>query len=254
MIKLADVCFSYKTEQIISGLNLEINKGEFLGVIGINGSGKSTLLRILSRLVRYKSGSITLDGKSYDSFSRREFAKYVSFLPQTRNVPQMSAYDFVASGRYPYLDFTGKLKSIDIQKIENAIEMSELSGLSKKNLSELSGGERQRAYIAMALAQDTPYIFLDEPTSFLDVSHRLELMKLLCNLRNSGKGVVAAIHDISLTGACCDKVLILEKGRPSLKVTPEEVFGNGYIDEAFNVKSYCFEICGKKEYILKNKQ
>lgn len=253
MIKLSNVSFSYCSEKLLQDINVEINKGEIIAVVGINGSGKSTLLRLLAGGISPRSGLITLDGKEYNSFSKRDFAKHISVLPQTRNVVSMNVYDFVSCGRFPYLGLSGKLTKKDSEAIKHAIQITNLIGYEDRNLLELSGGERQRAYIAMAVAQDTPYILLDEPTTYLDISYRFELMSLLGKLRDNGKGVVTVLHDISLVPDTCDKVMILEKGKGADIMLPEEAFENGHIDRAFGINTYSFEKDGRNYYIFRGK-
>ena len=187
MIKLNNINAGYNKVTIIKNININFEKGSIISIIGKNGCGKSTLLITASNLLKPFSGEITINGTNISAIDRRELSKIVSFLPQHRPVPNMSVYNLVMHGRYPYLGFSRTKTQQDKDIVENAIRSMGLDPYRNKNIQELSGGERQKAYIAMILAQDTDIIFLDEPTTYLDINHHLEILEITKELKGLGK-------------------------------------------------------------------
>ncbi len=250
MIEIKDVSFSYGDNLIFENVSLSLQLGKFYGVIGQNGIGKSTLLNLISRHLDVSSGCILVDGINIKSFSRFEFAKRVSVLPQEKTKQSITVYDHIASGRYPYHGTFGRFHNGDKSIINDSAKKVGVYELFQKDIRYLSGGERQKVYIATVLAQDTPYILLDEPTTFLDISTRFEIMSLLGKISETGKSIIAVLHDISLAMKYCDKLLILNKDFGINVMTPEYACNRGIIDELFNVRCKFAEIDGKKEFII----
>ena len=234
MIKLDNISFSYHKTQILYSVSTEFAPGLLYGIIGPNGCGKTTLIRILAGLNYPSNGSVSLDDKTYNSFSKRDLAKSISLMPQIRRIPEMTVCDFVSCGRYPYLDFTKHMSESDNRAVETALRKTDTISFAHRKLSELSGGERQRVYLAMLLAQDTKYILLDEPSSFLDIANEFSLMELLTALKNEGKCVIAVMHELSLALKYCDKILVMENGRLAEVNTPENTLN--VINRVFNIK------------------
>lgn len=254
MITLKNVSFSYNKTPFIKNLNIEFDKGKFYAVIGPNGCGKTTLLNILARQANVHNGSISLDNKSYSNFKRKEFAKKAAFLPQFTKSPDMTVWDMVSYARFPYLGISGKLSSQDKKAVNDALKKTSTIDFVNRNVNELSGGERQRVYIAMLLAQQTEYIFLDEPTTYLDIENQFTMMELLKKIRCSGKCVVTVIHELSLALRFCDIIIVMNHGKIVAKDTPQEIVSQGYIDNVFNVSCQAVTVGGIHEYIINPKE
>ena len=198
------------------------------------------------------SGDITLDGESIYNIPDKKLARKISFLPQIRNAPNISVYSLVMHGRFPYLEFTRIPKDEDKAIVENALERLGLKKYRNKNVKELSGGERQKVYLAMVLAQDTDYIFLDEPTTYLDINHQLEILDIIKELMNMGRGVIMAIHDLNSALTYSDKVCLLDKGGIVMFDTPEAVYNSREIERVFHVKcdKVYMEEKGQSQYVF----
>lgn len=250
MIEVKNVSFSYGKENVLDNISTQFRQGEICAVLGVNGSGKTTLLRLLSRLSKPTEGSIELDGKPFSAYERKEFAKNIAMLPQCRAIPSISVYEFVSHGRFPYLGFSRMLAVRDKEMIEKAISYTGLNNMRNKNLNALSGGERQRAYIAMLIAQDTKYVILDEPTTYLDIAHNFEVMEMMCMMRDSGKGVAVVLHDLSQALKYSDKVLILENGKTAFYGTPPDAVESGSIERVFGVECTSRKYGDCTEYIF----
>ena len=236
---------------LLQDLNLNAGTSEIIALVGANGTGKSTFLRTLMRLIPLLEGSIQVLGENLNSYSRLDFARIVSFvsteMPGSLN---MNVIELVTAGRYPYTSWFGNLNGKDKQLINKAIEMVDLMALKYKKISEISDGERQRAMIARTLAQDTPLIILDEPTAFLDIPNRFEIIHLLGKMsQNAGKTVIFSTHDLSLALTESDKIWMvvdkkIEEG------SPEDLIIAGKFDKLFNKDVITFDR-EKGEYILK---
>ncbi len=235
MIKTENISFFYGKKQVLKDISLEFEKGKLYAVIGPNGSGKTTLLHLLARLHK-PIGTLTLDGENHDNIPRRDFAKRLALLPQERSIPDMTAFDLVSAGRYPYLDISRRLGEQDLVAVKKAMTATNTEQFANNSLKKLSGGERQRAYIAMLMAQATPYVLLDEPTSHLDISHAFEVMELLSKMRNDGKCVIAVLHDLSLALKYADEVIVLQNGDVRATGAPSDIVNGGYIESVFGVR------------------
>lgn len=237
MIDLKNITAGYNRVEIIKNVDITFYKGTITAIIGKNGCGKTTLLKIAADLLKPFSGEVIIKGKNIRSVSNKELAKQISFLPQLRTVPNISVYNFVMHGRYPYLGFSRTPQKRDKLIVENAIENMGLKEQMNKNIKELSGGQRQKAYIAMVLAQDTEVIFLDEPTTYLDINHQLEILEIVKKLKKMGKTVVMVLHDLNSALSYSDKICLMEKGQIAIYDTPEVVFKSKEIDRVFKVSS-----------------
>lgn len=255
MIKAKNISFSYyENDFCIKNLSAEFNKGEICTVIGVNGSGKSTLLKLLSRQQLPVSGNLFIENKAFSEYTRKEFAKKVGILPQFRSIPLVSVYDFVSHGRFPHLGFSRKLTKKDKEIIENALEITHSCNLRNKDLKELSGGERQRVYISMLIAQDTDYILLDEPNTYLDISYRFEMAELILNLKKLNKGIISVSHDLSYALKISDNILLLDKGTVIQHAPPSQIVKSGNIEKIFNVNCAQVALEDSVEYIFYQKQ
>lgn len=253
MIEVKDVSFSYDKEPVLKNVGLALAPGKFYAVVGPNGSGKTTLIRLLSRLSLPDSGQLFLDGKSYAEFERRDFARRLAMLPQSRPVPAISVRELVSHGRFPHLPMSRKLSAEDRRVVERALLEAGAESLARRSVKELSGGERQRAYLAMLLAQDTPYVLLDEPTTYLDVSAQFTVMDMLQKMSRSGKCVAAVLHDLSLALQYCDELILMEKGELRAAAPPKVLADGGLLDRVFHIRCVPLEYEGKTEYVFHKK-
>ena len=199
--------------QALRGVSLDVAEGEMIGVIGPNGSGKSTLLRLMTGLLRPDRGEVTLDGRAIRSLDRRALARQVAFLPQQIEAPfDFSCREVVAQGRYPHLSAMGFLTTEDLRIVDDAMARTETLTLADRPLTSLSGGERQRVLIAATLAQQARRLFLDEPTTALDIHHQAGIFALLRQIARDGASVMVVIHDLNLAAQFCDRLILLSVG------------------------------------------
>jgi iron complex transport system ATP-binding protein len=247
VIRLKDVTAGYKGVEVIKNINIVFKKGSITSIIGKNGSGKTTLLKTASKLLKPYSGDIFLNDESIYNIPGKQMAKKISFLPQIRNIPNISVYNLVIHGRFPYLGFPRIPRDEDKAKVEHALEKLEVKRFRDKNVAELSGGQRQKVYIAMILAQDTEYIFLDEPTTFLDINHHLEILEIIKELKNMGKAVIMVLHDLNSALSYSDKICIMDRGELEAYGSPQAVYSSGEIERIFNVKCDKVYIEGKSQ-------
>ena len=235
MIDIKNITTGYGKIDILEELSLSLEKGKLTSVIGPNGSGKSTLLKSLVGILPHGNGDIVIDGENVRSLSRTERAKKLAYLSQEKTVPDMSVEELVLHGRFPYLKYPRGYSEADKKVARLAISRIGIEEFSQKPIPTLSGGMKQSAYIAMALAQETDYILLDEPTTHLDVSHQLELMKILRALADDGKGIVTVMHDLPLALSFSDSVAVLQNGKILFFGTPSDLIKSDVIKNVFGV-------------------
>lgn len=210
-----DLTIGYRDHPVSQGLNVAIPCGGFTAIIGPNGCGKSTLLRTLCRLIEPAAGEVLLDGKALASFAGRELAKRVGLLSQTALAPEgIRVRDLVARGRYPHQNWLQQWSLQDEQAVASAMRMTGIESLAARGVDQLSGGQRQRVWIAMVLAQETPLILLDEPTTYLDITHQIELLELFHALnQQTGRTLVAVLHDINQACRYASHLIAMREGR-----------------------------------------
>ena len=250
MIKLENLDFSHKDKPIIKNISLEFEVGKLYCILGPNGCGKTTLINLMSRALSPQKGSIILDGKEIKSYSQKELAKKISLLPQGRNMPETTVEQLVFYGRYPYMGIMKKPTQKDAEIISYALERAGVSHLKDRTLDSLSGGERQSAYIAMLLAQDTPCILLDEPTTYLDISNEISLITLLKALANEGKCVIAVLHNIPSALKAADRVLVMKSGENVFFGESENAIKSGVFKDVFKVDIVKTEVDGRVQYVV----
>lgn len=216
---------------------LQLAGDQFTVILGHNGSGKSTLMNLIARQLQPDTGTLQLDGKPLASFSQREFARRVAFLPQRLpDVAGLTVRELVRLGRFPWRGLLGRWQAEDQRMIEQAMAQTDVEQYADHLADTLSGGERQRAWIAMLLAQQSPLILLDEPTSALDLAHQYELMTLLRELNlATGRGIVAILHDINLTARYADRIVALKQGRVFFDGSPEELLNNPLLSQLYDI-------------------
>lgn len=235
MINLKNITAGYNKIEVIKDINISFEKGAITTIIGKNGCGKSTLLKVSSNILKPFYGEVMISGKNICNITRNELAKEISFLPQIRSVPNITVYNLVMHGRFPYLGFSRIPKEKDKLIVENSIDKMGLADLKNRNIHELSGGERQKVYISMILAQDTDIIFLDEPTTYLDINHQLEILEIIKELKEMGKTIIMVLHDLGSAISCSDKICLMDKGKIIIYDTPEEVINSKQLERVFKV-------------------
>ncbi len=234
-----NVWFSYKTVPVLKDINLGINKGRFYGLIGPNGSGKTTLLDLLTATARQESGTISFQNKPISMYERKELARRLALVPQdfTLNF-DYSVYDVVLMGRHPHIPRFANPSKKDLALVSEALETLDIADLGNRSVTNLSGGEKQRVIVARALAQDTGVIILDEPTSNLDISHTIDIMRIFYERVTKKKvTVIAAIHDLNLASSFCDELIVVKEGKIMATGPVSEVLTQQLINRTFNVDS-----------------
>lgn len=231
------ITVAYGEREILSGLELRIPPGQITGIAGANGSGKSTLLRALARLVRPVSGQVCLDGAALHHRPSREVARVLGLLPQGPITPEgIVVSDLVGRGRHPHRRMFAGWSARDYDAVAEALEATGIADLAERAVDELSGGQRQRVWIAMALAQETDILLLDEPTTFLDVAHQVEVLDLLTDLnRRRGTTIVMVLHDINLAARYCDELVAVKDGRVHVAGSPSDVVTERFMHEVFGL-------------------
>jgi len=239
MLRIENLCAGYENQECLHRISAKIQPGILTAVIGPNGCGKSTLMKCLAGLLKHSAGSVWLNSRDLRKIPEKERARYISYMPQSRVTPDISVRQLVTHGRYPHLKWGQNLSNADREIVNRALERTDMLPYAMRSVSRLSGGERQRAYLAMMLAQQTPVMLLDEPTTYLDLSSQFSLMELLRGLCREGHGAVAVLHDLSLALEYADRILLMQDGRLVAEGTPEEVFHTGKIQQVFNVDVNC---------------
>lgn len=233
---------SYGAETIVSNLDVEIPDGKITVIVGANACGKSTLLRGLARLLKPMQGAVYLDGKAVHEMRTHDVAKVLGLLPQSPVAPDgITVGDLVGRGRYPHQGWFRQWSDEDDAAVATALESTGTADLVDRRIQELSGGQRQRVWVAMALAQETDLLLLDEPTTFLDINHQVELLDLLTDLnRASGKTIVIVLHDLNLACRYADHIIAMKKGTILAEGDPRDVIDAGVITEVFGLSC---EVC-----------
>lgn len=236
-IETKQLTLSYGDSIIIDELNLKIPKGEITVFIGGNGCGKSTLLRSIARLLKPKSGEIVLNGKEIVKMSSKEVAKQMAVLPQGPVSPEgLTVLQLVKQGRYPYQTWLKQWSSEDEEKVYKALEATGLLDLKERSVDSLSGGQRQRAWIAMTLAQDTDFILLDEPTTYLDMTHQIDILDLLFELNErENRTIVMVLHDLNLACRYAHNIVAVKDKKIAAMGKPEDVVTRGLVKKVFEM-------------------
>lgn len=232
-----DVTVTYDDHEVISDLSVGFAAGAVSALVGPNGSGKSTLLRAIADLHRPRAGAVLLDGRAVTSMPARELARRLSFLPQTPLVPEgITVRELVEYGRYPHRTTFGRPRCEDRDAVDWAMDATDTVAFADRPIDHLSGGERQRAWIAMALAQQTGLLLLDEPTTYLDIRYQVEVLDLVRGLVDEhGLTVVLVLHDLNQAAAYADHMVLLRDGRIAARGTPGEVLDRATISEVFGL-------------------
>ncbi|MCF0150385.1 MAG: ABC transporter ATP-binding protein [Firmicutes bacterium] len=248
MVKLENVSVSYPQKPVLAGVDLQVPEGCLLVITGPNGSGKSTLLKAIDGLMDRTEGRILFRGEDLLTMDPKERALRVAFLSQNRAVPSITAERLVLHGRFPYLSYPRHYSKEDWAAVHQALETVDALPLAKENLTRMSGGQRQKIYIAMALAQATPLLLMDEPTTFLDISHQLSVMKLAQQLAHEGKTVIMVIHDLRLAMTYADRICICHDGTVTPPKAPEQLIDSPLWESVFGLRLKRFAAGSGWEY------
>ncbi len=237
MLKIEGLTVSYGKRRVLHSASLRVDSGEVLALIGPNGSGKSTLIRAASGVIPAESGTVQVDGRALADLSTMERARYLAVVPQARNMPPaFSVYETILLGRTPYLGWLGRAGEHDHERVRYALERTQLAPLADRLVGELSGGEQQRVLLGRALAQDTPVLLLDEPTTHLDLQHREGLVHLVRELALSRElAVLMVLHDLNLASLYADRVSLLVDGQIHATGTPSEVLTEERLSQVYHV-------------------
>ena len=256
-ISIENTTFSYGLgeENLLDGINLNIEKGKFIGILGPNGCGKSTLLKVILKYLNPKEGIIKIENKELKEYTQSELAEILSFVPQKSSLTMpLTVEDVVYMGRVPYMKnkWTGFDRE-DREKVEKIMQMLKIDKFKNRVVFSLSGGEFQRVLLARALVQNTNIMLLDEPTSALDMNYALEIMKLTSYfVKNENLTAVMVLHDLNLASMYCDSIILLKEGKIAYEGTPKELFKPEILEEIYGFNCEVIENNGFS-YVIPNK-
>ena len=252
------VTLSYDQNIITQDLSIHIPEGKFSVIVGPNGCGKSTLLRAMSRLLEPTSGQVLLNGKNIHALATRDVAKILGLLPQSAIAPDgIKVVDLVARGRFPHQKWFQPWREQDQDAVNAAMKATSITEFAQLNVDQLSGGQRQRVWVAMALAQETPLLLLDEPTTYLDIAHQIELMDLFQDLnRLQGHTIVAVLHELNHACRYADNLIAMKSGQVVATGTPNDIVTETLIETVFGLPCIILEdpISGTPLVIPKGRQ
>ncbi|MEV0115647.1 ABC transporter ATP-binding protein [Streptomyces sp. NPDC050844] len=233
-----ELTLAYEDREVVHALDLAIPDGEVTVIVGPNACGKSTTLRALGRLLKPKSGAVLLDGEALAKLPTKKIAQQIGLLPQTPVAPEaITVGDLVARGRQPHQSWWQQWSHEDEKAVTEAMERTDVSALAERSVDELSGGQRQRVWIAMALAQDTGLLLLDEPTTYLDISHQVEVLDLVRQLNHDrGRTVVVVLHDLNQAARYADHLVAMKEGRIVAEGAPADVVTEELVREVFGLE------------------
>ncbi|QHW33631.1 ABC transporter ATP-binding protein [Paenibacillus rhizovicinus] len=237
-----DITIKYEDRVISRNLSVQIPDGSYTVIVGPNACGKSTLLRTLSKLLKPSEGQVLLDGKGIATYKSKEVARKLGLLPQSSTAPEgITVANLVAHGRYPYQSFIRQWSDEDEEAVASAMRLTDTSELSHRLVDELSGGQRQRVWVAMALAQQTPLLLLDEPTTYLDIAHQIELLELFKDLNERGRTIVAVLHDLNHAARYATHIIAMKNGQLIAQGDPREILTEQLVEDVFGLKCTIIE-------------
>jgi iron complex transport system ATP-binding protein len=239
-LEAREVTLAYGDRTVVEKLSLDVAPGRITAIVGANGCGKSTLLRALARLINPSHGAVVLDGAPIGSRPSKQVARVLGLLPQSPVAPEgITVADLVGRGRHPHQRLFARWTAGDDAAVAAALEATGMTELAERSIDELSGGQRQRVWIAMALAQETDILLLDEPTTFLDVAHQIEVLDLLAELgRDRGTTIVMVLHDLNLAARYADELVAMCEGRIVASGPPSEVLDAELVEQVFGIRSH----------------
>ncbi|MGB3706820.1 ABC transporter ATP-binding protein [Gordonia sp. (in: high G+C Gram-positive bacteria)] len=238
-LRAESLTVGYDGVTVIDGLNVKIHTGQVTTIVGPNGCGKSTLLRTLSRLLNPKAGQVILDGRDIATLKPKKVARTLGILPQNPTAPEgLTVAELISRGRHPHQSWYRQASSGDDAAVVRAMRMTATDSLANRRVDSLSGGQRQRVWIALTLAQETDLLLLDEPTTYLDLAHAVDVLDLVDELRTEhGKTVVMVLHDLNLAARYSDSLIVMRSGQIVAEGSPEEVLNPTLLREAFGLGS-----------------
>lgn len=237
MFNLDAVSYRIPGRTLIHPLDLHMDHGSVIGLIGHNGSGKSTLIKLLARQLVPSDGQITLEGKALDKWTDRSLARQIAYLPQQLpSTEGLSTHNLVRFGRYPWHGALGRFTEEDQRQVERAMTLTDTTQFADHAVDALSGGERQRVWLAMLIAQNARYLLLDEPTSALDIAHQIEVLSLVRRLgRELDMGVVLVLHDINMAASFCDRLIALHSGKLLVQGKPDQLMNSETLEAIYGI-------------------
>jgi iron complex transport system ATP-binding protein len=237
MLSIENICVAYGKRPVLQDINFGVQRGEVLALIGPNGAGKTTLLRTINGTLHPTSGRVLVNGQDITHLAEAQRARLMAVVPQARQMPEaFTVWETVLLGRTPYLGWLGRATPSDREMVETALVRTETLELSERRIGQLSGGEQQRVLLARALAQDTPLLLLDEPTTHLDLHHQADLLNLALDLAHTHQlAVVMALHDLNHASLYADRVALLEQGRLLALGSPADVLTAARLSQVYRM-------------------
>lgn len=242
-LEARNISFSYGDIPVFEGLDLTLMQGKITALVGANGSGKSTILKNLARILKPSHGAVLIDGEALQTYPAKAIARKMAVLPQNPVAPDgLRVRELVSYGRHPWQSGFGMLNDHDKQKIEEALELTDLVDLAERPIGSLSGGQRQRVWIAMALAQDGEIILLDEPTTFLDMTHQLDVMQILARLNEAhGKTIIMVLHDLNQAARYAHHMIAIKQGKIVRQGDANDIMSVPVLAEVFGILADFFD-------------
>jgi iron complex transport system ATP-binding protein len=237
-VSVKNITHNYNNERVLDDISFSVTEKEFFIITGPNGSGKTTLVKTVAGIIKQDGGSIEILGRKIDNYAQKELARIIAFVPQETLIEfPFTVEELVFMGRAPHLGILGIGEEKDILSAKQAMEFTGIEKLSQRRLNELSGGERQRAFISRALCQEPKILILDEPTASLDLSHKINIMKLLKKLKSEqNMTIIMVTHDLNFVAMYGEKVLLMDKGKVVKIGTPENVFNRNILEKVYNCR------------------
>ena len=236
MLEIKNLCSGYAGREVLHDISMTAQSGQVTVIIGPNGCGKSTLLKTLCGIQPVAKGQVLLDGNALLTLPRNLLAQKTAYLAQNRQIPDITAERLILHGRFPYLGYPRHYRNEDYAAARAAMERMDITDLADMPLQQMSGGQRQKVYIAMMLAQDTPVVLMDEPTTYLDIRHQLQLMTQAAALAKQGKTVIMVLHDLPHAFQCADRIVLMQEGRIISSDTPEQIYTSGIVERVFRIR------------------
>lgn len=251
MLEFQNVCVSVSRTPILKDISVQFEEGKITSIVGPNGCGKTTLLQTLNGVSTVTSGNIIIDGENFLDFPVKKRARLLSFMPQFReSAPCISVKGLVEHGRFPYMGFSRRMDEADRTAVEHALDYVQVTQYRNCMVNELSGGLQQRVYLAMQLAQNSPYMVMDEPMNYLDFPSQREMYRLIKRLGDEGKTLILVLHDLNHALQISDKLVVMKDRKIVGVGTPDKCIESGIVENVFECSASSMEIDGVKQYIF----